>query len=204
MARTGRPREFNREEAVRKSMALFWQFGYETTSLSELRSELGGLSNASFYAAFGSKEQLFSEALALYMESCGNIAKELTRKDIPARAAMYEMLVQTISMQTSTEHPSGCMAVLAGTNLPQENANVATMVKQARASVRTALKDCISRAIASGELRNDTDQTGLIHLFDTFVKGIAIQGRDGISADQLMDSARLLMHVWDGYTNTTS
>ena len=56
--RAGRPREFDYERAVDTALALFWEHGYEGTSLSRLRDAMG-VSSASFYSAFGSKEQLF-------------------------------------------------------------------------------------------------------------------------------------------------
>lgn len=62
MPRTGRPRAFNRDEAVAAAMLLFWEYGYESTSLAQLRAGMGNISAASFYAAFESKEALFREA----------------------------------------------------------------------------------------------------------------------------------------------
>ena len=69
----GRPREFDRDQALRKAMLLFWQHGYEGTSMSALVEALG-IASARIYAAFGSKEQLFREAVALYEEGEGGFA----------------------------------------------------------------------------------------------------------------------------------
>ncbi|WP_312464268.1 TetR/AcrR family transcriptional regulator, partial [Pantoea endophytica] len=64
MMRTGRPRQFDRDEAVIKAMHLFWENGYESTSLAQLKASIGkGITAPSFYAAFGSKEALFAEAV---------------------------------------------------------------------------------------------------------------------------------------------
>ena len=68
MARTGRPRAFDRDDAVDQAMQLFWQHGYDSTSLSLLKAALGGgISAPSFYAAFGSKEALFDECVQRYL-----------------------------------------------------------------------------------------------------------------------------------------
>ena len=59
MSRAGRPREFNRDEAILNAMLLFWDHGFEATSISQLREAMGGISAGSFYTAFESKEALF-------------------------------------------------------------------------------------------------------------------------------------------------
>src|ERR1700735_1867096 len=66
----GRPREFDRDQALGKAMHLFWSRGYDAISMADLRAELG-LTQASLYAAFGSKEQLFRDAVELYRQTAG-------------------------------------------------------------------------------------------------------------------------------------
>src|SRR5437016_4416200 len=56
MSRTGRPREFDRDEALQRAMELFWAQGYEGATLADLQKAMGGITAPSFYAAFGSKE----------------------------------------------------------------------------------------------------------------------------------------------------
>ncbi len=50
-------------------MELFWALGYEGTTLTDLQQAMGGISAPSFYAAFGSKEQLFREAVEFYTQT---------------------------------------------------------------------------------------------------------------------------------------
>lgn len=69
----GRPREFDREQALLKARNLFWRQGYEGTSMSDLVAELG-IASARIYKAFGSKEQLFREAIASYETAEGGFA----------------------------------------------------------------------------------------------------------------------------------
>lgn len=71
MPRTGRPRTFNRDEAVAAAMILFWEYGFESTSLAQLKAAMGDISSASFYAAFKSKEDLFREVIDRYISMYG-------------------------------------------------------------------------------------------------------------------------------------
>ena len=57
MAARGRPRTFDREDALRRAMEVFWEHGYEGASMTELTAAMG-INSPSLYAAFGCKEQL--------------------------------------------------------------------------------------------------------------------------------------------------
>ena len=61
----GRPREFDRDLALQQAMLAFWKQGYEGTSMADLVAATG-LASARLYAAFGSKQDLFREAVARY------------------------------------------------------------------------------------------------------------------------------------------
>ena len=64
MAQMGRPRTFDRDAAITQAMHLFWEHGYDATSLSQLKASIGGgITAPSFYAAFGSKQALFTEVM---------------------------------------------------------------------------------------------------------------------------------------------
>ena len=70
MAERGRPRSFDRAAALRRAMEVFWAKGYDGASLSDLTAAMR-INSPSLYAAFGSKESLFREALALYSATEG-------------------------------------------------------------------------------------------------------------------------------------
>ncbi|MEV9280671.1 helix-turn-helix domain-containing protein, partial [Klebsiella variicola] len=63
MAERGRPRAFDRDHALRRAMELFWERGYEGTTIADLTSAMG-VNRPSLYASFGCKEALFEEAVA--------------------------------------------------------------------------------------------------------------------------------------------
>jgi TetR/AcrR family transcriptional repressor of nem operon len=66
--RRGRPREFSAEAVVSSAKLVFWQRGYEGSTLPDLEASTG-LGRSSLYQAYGSKEGLFDEALAEYIET---------------------------------------------------------------------------------------------------------------------------------------
>ncbi|WJD65101.1 TetR/AcrR family transcriptional regulator [Pseudomonas kurunegalensis] len=197
MARTGRPREFDRAEAVHQAMLLFWANGYEPTSLADLRKELGDLSAASFYKAFGSKDQLFEECLELYMSTCGGVAEELDAPGVSPRAAMQAMLTRAVHSQTSIDQPTGCMAVLSGMNCGSENDAVNVAVADARNRTRLAMEECLARAVENGDIADSQRASNLLELYDVVLKGIALQARDGVSREALLGAVDACMAAWD-------
>src|SRR5215475_3156896 len=112
MAERGRPRRFERTEALRRAMEVFWTRGYEGASMSELTAAMG-INSPSLYAAFGCKEALFREALALYEAvNSGNAARALDSEPT-ARRAVEAMLRENAADYAAPGRPSGCMIVLA-------------------------------------------------------------------------------------------
>ena len=65
MSSPGRPRAFDRDKALQDAMLLFWRRGYLATSMNDL-CEAMHIRSPSLYAAFGSKEDLYLEAVKLY------------------------------------------------------------------------------------------------------------------------------------------
>ena len=197
MPRTGRPREFDLDEAVRQAMALFWEQGYEATSLAQLKTAMGGISAASFYAAFGSKEALFREVLDQYLRTHGRVTATLFDDALPPRDAVANALLESARMQTDTAHPFGCLIVLSTTTCSPENKHLQALLMEERQRNRAGLRACVERGIASGELRHDTDAAALAAVFETFLVGLSTQARDGVPFASLEAGVEALMAVWD-------
>ncbi|HEY6182645.1 MAG TPA: TetR/AcrR family transcriptional regulator, partial [Terriglobales bacterium] len=105
----GRPREFDRAEALRRAMELFWELGYEGTTLSDLQKTMGSITPPSFYAAFGSKEKLFREAIELYKESHGAPFVKALADGPTARASIEAFLRVATEKFCQPGNPRGCM-----------------------------------------------------------------------------------------------
>ncbi|MNK50237.1 HTH-type transcriptional repressor ComR [compost metagenome] len=199
MAQMGRPRTFDRQAAVEQAMYLFWQQGYESTSLSQLKATLGGgISAPSFYAAFGSKEALFREAAQCYLDTFARVTECLWDDGLAPRAAIEQALRQSARMQSDAGHPPGCMVALGCMSAPTaEHAAVAAPLTQSRARTRAGFVRCVERGMASGELPADTDAAALASVFDSFLSGVAIQARDGVGYAVFGSAITQVIRVWD-------
>ncbi len=197
MPRTGRPRSFDKDEAVTRAMQLFWERGYESTSLADLKAAMGDISAASFYAAFGSKEALFRAVLAHYLETHGQVVAPLYDPACDPRDAIEQTLRASARMQTDPAHPFGCFLVLSTATCSAESRHIQASLAEERERNRAALLACVSRAVAAGQLPRATDPAALATLFDTFLVGLSIQARDGVPLATLEASISQVMRVWD-------
>ena len=200
MAQMGRPRTFDRQAAVEQAMFLFWQHGYESTSLSQLKATLGGgISAPSFYAAFGSKEALFREAAQCYLDTYAKVTECLWDDSLAPREAVELALRQSARMQSGAGHPPGCMVALGSMSAPTaEHALVAAPLTASRARTRAGFVRCVERAVAAGDLPAETDASALAAVFDGFLSGVSIMARDGVGHAVLDAAISALMRAWDG------
>ncbi|AOI72869.1 TetR/AcrR family transcriptional regulator [Burkholderia ubonensis] len=182
----GRPREFDRDLALKRAMIVFWRRGYEGTSMSDLVETLG-IASARIYAAFGSKEALFREAVALYENGDGGFAdRALDEADV--RIAIERMLRDAIAAYTKRGQPHGCMVVSAATNCAPENEGVMEWLAEHRRARTQSIVERLQRALEQGQLKPATDVKALADFYATQLHGISVQSRDGVTKERLLAS----------------
>src|SRR4051812_25373993 len=104
-----RPKEFDADEALSCAVRLFWEKGYDGTSVTDL-TEAMGITRPSLYGTFGNKEELFRKALHFYdAEYMGFIEDSLAEPS--ARRAVERLLLGYVDAQTDRETPTGCLAL---------------------------------------------------------------------------------------------
>lgn len=194
MVSVGRPRKFDRDMAVTVAMKLFWQQGYNATSLADLRQAMGDISAASFYVAFKSKESLFKEALDKYALNCEEVGKHFENMEGNSLDNLQKGLELAVTKQADgREYPLGCMFVLCMPTSSNPKDPVLMAVAAARADARRAIYECVERGVMRGEIRQAVGVDALVTLVDSFVKGLSIQARDGISVNSLLSAIKLII-----------
>lgn len=193
----GRPRVFDRNAALGTAMKLFWVKGYEATSISDLTSALG-IGPTSLYAAFGSKEQLYAEALKLYSTSYEDLVLGRFRTAPTAREAVFAYLWDSAAAMTGSDCdlPRGCMVTL-GTVGGDEHTTLGTLMKATRSGAYAVLMARLEKAVADGELPNSLDLVQLTRYVQTVQSGMAIRARDGATREELQSVAKIAMASWD-------
>jgi TetR/AcrR family transcriptional regulator, copper-responsive repressor len=189
----GRPRSFDREEALKRAMLLFWRHGYDATSVS-LLTEAMNVGAPSLYAAFGDKRSLFEAALGQYMESYGSFMVQSLQDEPDPRAAIERLLLGAAAMFTSGDHPPGCMVITAATNCGPDSAAVEKYLRAVRAGTVRAFEE----KIASGtrKLPPRTSAHALALFFSATLQGMSAQARDGATREELESIVRAALCAW--------
>jgi AcrR family transcriptional regulator len=193
----GRPRSFDREQALAQAMEVFWSKGYSDASMAELTAAMG-INAPSLYAAFGSKEQLFREAVALYQQTQGGTAWACIEGPTPVREAIKGLLLAVAESATSGDRPSGCLVVLSGAYPESLPKNVCADLVDLRRRSLDQLEQRLRRAQATGEIGPSADPAAIAAFYSTVHQGMTFRARDGAPPHELRATAEAAMLAWDG------
>ena len=189
----GRPRSFDRDQALQQAMEVFWRKGFEATSVADL-TEAMGINPPSLYAAFGDKEKLFLEAVDRYQarrgESCQYCA------EATARAAVEKLLLYMADELCCSDHPRGCLLQMAEATAGDSSAKLKAALQAKRMASRSMLKARIDRGIREGDVPEGTDAAALTDFYVTIIAGMSMRARDGASRKSLLATVANAMRLW--------
>jgi AcrR family transcriptional regulator len=197
MAGRGRPRTFDPDTALRQALDVFWERGYEGTSLADL-AEAMGIASASIYACFGSKEDLFRKVMGLYATTSGEPPRRALREGPTARAAIHAMLRATADEVTRPDDPHYCMLILAAPTGAVENHSVREFLASLRRGMLAEVRDRLDQGVDDGDLAaSPATLDAMARYYTTVVQGLSIQARDGATRAELETVITCAMAGWD-------
>ncbi|WBY06558.1 TetR/AcrR family transcriptional regulator [Sphingomonas sp. 7/4-4] len=170
-------------------MRLFWRKTYEGTSLADL-TEVMGINPPSLYAAFGSKEELFREAVALYAEHQGVEIWRALEEAPTAREAVESFLLVTAHAYSEPDDPPGCLIVLGAQHGLDEDNAARRELRTRRRNNLTQIADRFARAVLEGELPPAFPVEDAAAFYLSVQSGMSVLARDGADRATLEAVAR--------------
>jgi AcrR family transcriptional regulator len=193
-AARGRPREFDLDLALDQALRVFWEKGFEGASLSNLTTAMG-INRPSLYAAFGSKEALFRQAVDRYMEAHGGHVWQALEQPT-ARLVALHALYGTADVLTEPGNPVGCLLVQGALACDESSHSVRCDLAARRAAGEAAIRARFERAVSEGDLPVDANPADLARLVTTVMWGMAVQARGGVGRQELRRVADLALTSW--------
>ena len=195
----GRPRSFDRDQALDAAMRVFWAKGFGGASLSDLTAAMG-IASPSLYAAFGSKEALYQEAIdhyeALYGEAFwGTLAGPGT-----AREQIETVLRKAVAAFTSGDNPAGCMVVMGCSQQSDFSPDVAAALRAKQTGSVDAMEARIRRAVDDGELPAGIDTRAIADFYAAVHRGLSVTVKTGAGAEVLNSVVSSAMAAWEPLT----
>ncbi len=180
----GRPRAFDRAQALHSALNVFWRRGYAPASVAELCKAME-INPPSLYATFGNKTSLFLEALRHYEHTYWDAPAKRFLAEPDVYAAVEELFRESARILLSPETPCGCMVVLAAINISENEKEIIETVRELRRATKKMFADRLRQAIQDGQLPPDTDVPALAGALNTLLEGLSIQARDDLSQSEL-------------------
>jgi TetR/AcrR family transcriptional repressor of nem operon len=174
-----RPKEFDKEKALRRAIATFSRKGFAATSTDDLMEAMN-IGRQSMYDTFGDKRALFLKALELYsQENTAVILAELQKPGSPL-ANVRNALMQ-FATRKDLSSADGCMGINAICEFGLQDGEVLQLRRDASTELRRSLLTTLKRACMEGEFSADIEIDALADFFEVTLAGMRVAAKAGMS-----------------------
>lgn len=175
-------------------MRLFWEHGFEATSIAELTHQMK-ITPPSLYAAFGDKRRLFREAVHRYLGGVAAVTQTIQAAPT-ARDAARGLLTAAAIGDTGEDTPPGCLLASSIVSCSSAAADVREELAAIRREIETALRSRIGQDVADGRLPAGTDADMLAGHAFAVVQGMSTLAKDGAGQGKLLRIVDAAMAGW--------
>jgi AcrR family transcriptional regulator len=158
---------------------------------------MGGITAPSFYAAFGSKEALFREALEFHGKTEGGRGIAALSEGKTARVSVEGALRVAVVSYTQPGRPRGCLFVLGAINCMPEHQSVQDCARDFRSQRNKVIRQRLERGVAEGDLPEGLDLAAIAAFYVMVLDGLALAARDGASRKTLEFVVDGAMGAWN-------
>jgi TetR/AcrR family transcriptional regulator, transcriptional repressor for nem operon len=191
MART---KDFDESEVLAKAIKLFWQKGYNGTSMQDLVDGLG-ISRSSIYDTFGDKHQLYLKALCTYRQNAIARRDQILNASVPAKAAIRQLMNLTIDQMIRDKQHKGCFLVNSAVENAPHDKEINAIICQNDRELENAFSEVIKRGQTNGEIAGKQDPRALARFVFNNIVGIQVTAKSAADKAAFDDIVNLTMSV---------
>lgn len=168
-----RLREFDEQKALEAAMHVFWEKGFEATSLSDLTSKMG-IQRPSIYSAFGDKKELFEAALRKYTQFHASNVRARLQKKSSAKEAFRSYFESIVAEEYEVGPNRGCFCLNTMVELAPHDVKFEILTREHQMYLSAIFQETIERGIRSGELDNTTNPLALAQTLVVSLIGLTV------------------------------
>lgn len=189
-----RTKEFDPDVVLGRALDVFWERGYEKTTLQDLVDRMG-IGRRSLYDTFGDKHALFLRALQRYAGD--REAEQAAMIDRAADARRAIRLVLETSVANGIVLRRGCLTVNTATEATSADDAASAAVQEQLAGTRRILRELVERGQREGSITPDRDAAVLTAVMFNALLGLRVRVRAGVGLDELMADVAAVLTLLD-------
>lgn len=168
-----RPREFNEEKVLDAAMQIFWEKGYEATSLSDLTSRMG-IQRPSIYSAFGDKKELFEAALRKYTRTHASYVRTTLQNNSSVKQAFRTFFEGMVAGEYKENPNRGCFCINTMVELAPHDQKFEILTREHQMYLSATFQETIERGIRSGELETSMNAKAIAQTLVVSLIGLTV------------------------------
>jgi AcrR family transcriptional regulator len=191
LIKLGRPAAFDKDAALDVAMRLFWERGYEGTSMADL-SQAMEIHPSSIYAAFGDKQELFALAAQRYIDVPAQyMVRALEQPTF--KSFILAAFDNTVEFLGSKEHPSSCFTLTGAISCGTETEPAKVLMRKIRLQNESAIKARLLKARKAGEFPKEENVDDFTRYLSSLLSGLAVQAANGSTRTELKRTAEIAL-----------
>lgn len=166
---------FDRDHALDVVMGVFWEKGYNDSSIHDL-TVATGLQRSSLYNTFAGKRELYLAAMRRYHERCSEQYAALDCAADPAQA-IRDLVQSVITDELSDTRGTGCMVANAALEFSGRDAEIRDLTAHNLAKMSEAIRAAITRAQRLGHVDETVDATAAAQTIIVTIQGLRVAAK---------------------------
>ena len=191
-----RPREFDEDLALHAAMRLFWEKGYEATSLSDLTSSMG-IQRPSLYSAFGDKKTLFETALRKYTQLHAASVRAALQHKASVKEAFRAFFEHLVEEAYEAKPMRGCFCINTMVELSPRDEKFEILTREHQMYLSALFQEAIERGQRSGELVLRTSPKALAQTLLVSLIGLTVLLKSRPERTLIRNSVETMLSLLD-------
>ncbi|NQX58006.1 TetR/AcrR family transcriptional regulator [Paenibacillus qinlingensis] len=168
-----RQREFNEDKALDAAMQVFWEKGFEATSISDLTSRMG-IQRPSIYSTFGDKKGLFEAALRKYTSFHAAYVRTNLQNNASVKEAFRAFFENMVAKEYKKSPNWGCFCINSMVELSPHDEKFEILTREHQMYLSVIFQETIERGLRSGELDAGINAKGLAQTLVVSLIGLTV------------------------------